>query len=440
MPTPDPQRVAELRALIADFLKKRLDDKLDKIKDDAEDAASRRADLLAQYQPSTWLEDAAQRVAQIQVVTHTLKPIHPDSKGSSLYSPPDLLPALPVVASHVLGADFAGDVVGNAAALDVYKLLKLGHQGHSLLALMQAKDADLAAAFSSEPDQAQRWMEAFAGIVQPRGRVASHTHAKQIYWLAADKLDPHDDASFHLLAPLYASSLAHRVFLTVNEHRFGDGVKEARQARREGAHSDVVLHDYPQMAIQKLGGTKPQNISQLNSERRGENILLASLPPVWLSAEVAPLLNTDSMFRRYERRPETRRLVRTLLDFLKSDPAPTVETRQQRTELVDALIDELLQFAAELRSSLPPGWSQHPECDLGAAERHWLDPEGVAAACEAGGLARPVDSAERISHGFANWLNAQLRDPLPMGDPEATEWRKRLLAEIESDNWEGVAA
>jgi CRISPR-associated protein Csy1 len=438
MPNLNPQRVAELRALIADFLKKRLDDKLDKIKDDAEDAATRRADLQSQYLPSTWLDDAAQRVAQIQVVTHTLKPIHPDARGSSLYSPPDLLPALTLVGSHVLGPDFAGDVVGNAAALDVYKLLKLDYRGTSLLALMQANDPDLAAAFSSDEELAQRWMAAFAGIVASRGRVASHTQAKQIYWPAADSPDPHDDASFHLLAPLYASSLAHRVFLSVNEHRFGDGVKEARQARREGVHADLLLHDYPQMAVQKLGGTKPQNISQLNSERRGDNILLASLPPVWLSADVTPLLNTASMLKRYERRAETRRLVKTLLDFLKSDPARNVETRRQRAELVDALIDELLQFAAELRC-LPPGWSQHPDCDLSGAEKHWLDPQGVAMASQASGLAMPTDSAERISHSFANWLNAQLRDPLPMSDTEFIEWRGLLLAEIEADDWEGVA-
>lgn len=38
---------------------------------------------------------------------------------------------------------------------------------------------------------------------------------------------------------------------------------------------------------------------------------------------------------------------------MNSDPDRTPETREHRDELVDALADELLQFAAELHS-LPP--------------------------------------------------------------------------------------
>lgn len=288
----DTQCVAELRALIAGFLKKRFDDKLEKLKDDD----PKRAELHAQFIPANWLEDAARRVNQIQAVTHSLKPIHPDAKGTSLYSPRHVSPTQPVVASHCLGNDFASDVVGNAAALDVYKFLKLEHQGRSLLALSLARDANFAAALSSDAAQAQAWMAAFAGLAERRGRAASHTLAKQLYWLTGE--DPHDDASFHLLAPLYATSLAHRVYQTVQDDRFSEEAAVARIAKKEGKYSARPVREYPQLAIQKLGGTKPQNISQLNSERRGENLLFASLPPAWRSTDVKPLLGTDSMFFR----------------------------------------------------------------------------------------------------------------------------------------------
>lgn len=115
-----------------------------------------------------------------------------------------------------------------------------------------------------------------------------------------------NDANYHLLAPLYASSLAHRVFQTINEERFGEAAKEARQARREGLFVQQAVHEYPQLVVQKLGGTKPQNISQLNSERGGNNYLLASLPPIWTSADAKRLLGTDKMFLAYGRRPAVR--------------------------------------------------------------------------------------------------------------------------------------
>lgn len=439
----DPQRVADLQAVIADFLKKRLDDKLDKIKDDPDDEAkardvrAKRDELRQAHAPLAWLEDAARRVAQIQAVTHSLKPIHPDAKGTNLYCPPAGLEAIDVVGSHALGEDFAGDVVGNAAALDVYKFLKLEHQGRSLLDLVLAGDADLAAALSDDAQQAADWMEAFAGLTRPRGRLASHTLAKQLYWLP-DDCDPHDDAQYHLLAPLYASSLAHRVWQQIQDDRFSEEAKAARQARHDGLWSDRPVREYPQLAVQQLGGTKPQNISQLNSERRGGNYLLASLPPAWRSLDIRPLLRAESMWKRYERRDEVRQTVWTLLAFLKTDPAKNVETRQRRAELVDGLIDELLQFTAELRT-IEPGWSQSPECWLSLPERHWLDPEGVAAACTAAGRPLPTDTAERISDAFALWLNARLREThsreqaLPMGDPEFLAWRRRMLEQIEAD-------
>ena len=51
--------------------------------------------------------------------------------------------------------------------------------------------------------------------------------------------------------------------------------------------------------------------------------------------------------------------------------------------------------------------------------------------------APPTDIAERISAAFANWLNAQLRDPLPMGDPEFLAWRNAMHAQIKAEEREG---
>jgi CRISPR-associated protein Csy1 len=325
-------------------------------------------------------------------------------------------------------------VVGNAAALDVYKFLKLEHEGRSLLGLSMARDADLAAALSDDATQAQGWISAFASLAGRPDRMASHTLAKQLYWPVGNDL--HDDASFHLLAPLYASSLAHRVYQTVQDDRFSEEAITARQARKEDKYSARAVREYPDLAIQKLGGTKPQNISQLNSERRGDNLLFASLPPAWRSIDVKPLLGTESMFPRFSRRPEVRKMVKALLAFLKSDPIRNLETRRRRAEWVDGIIDEFLQFCAELRS-LPQGWSQTPKCQLTDLEKHWLDPQGVTQALASAGLPLPIDTAERMSAVFANWLNAQLRDPLPMGDPEFLEWRNRIYEQIKSEEREG---
>ena len=411
-------KVAAILAVIHGFLHERLNGKLEKLSADD----SKRTELQAQFIPSIWLEDAARRVVQIQAVTHSLKPIHPDAKGSSLYRESSQLPASKSVGTHSLGASFSADVVGNAAALDVYKFLKLSHEGRSLLELAVQGDADLAAALSDDAALAKQWMAAFASLAAARGPVSSHTNAKQLYWLVGN--DAHDDSAYHLLAPLYPTSLVHRVYLQLQDDRFGEEAKAARAARKAGTHHARPVREYPQLAIQKLGGTKPQNISQLNSERRGDNCLQASVPPIWKSEDVRPLLRVDSLFKVYGRRRAVAHQARALRLFLQGDPPQNEATRRQVRDWVQSLIDELVQFQAELLT-LEPGWTQVDDCLLSAAQRAWLDPEGQVPA-----TVDQDDATDAVAADFARCVNAQLRAPLPVGDPEFLFWRKLARAQF----------
>lgn len=414
---------------IGAFISERLSAKLDKLADDD----PRRAEVLAQHEPTVWLADAARRVTQIQAVTHSLKPIHPDARGTNLYVEPSALPSLAELGSHALGEQFVGDVVGNAAALDVYKLLKLEVNGRSLLAALLAQDADALAALHKDPAQAQALRDAFVSLTQPRAEgPSSHTLAKQLYWLTGS--DACTDADYTLLAPLYATSLAHAVHAQVQEDRFGDANKAARQARRERKAHDGVFHDYPGLAVQNMGGTKPQNISQLNSERRGMNYLLSSLPPRWEASAVRLPVHAESVFDRlFIARPEVRRTLRALRQFLESEPRPNRPTRLSREALLDTLLDELVALAAELQQLLPPGWTCDDErfAKLDYQQQLWLDPLRAERPEEAQFAADWLwmDWPSAIGQAFARWLNDQLRGKLPVGDAEAREWKKELLTD-----------
>ncbi|HEY0200558.1 MAG TPA: type I-F CRISPR-associated protein Csy1 [Burkholderiaceae bacterium] len=420
---------ASCRTAISAFLQERLQAKLDKLKPDD----PQRDEVIASFAHDVWLASAAKRVEQIQAVTHSLKPIHPDARGTNLYVEPASLPPLQELGSHALGDAFAGDVVGNAAALDVYKLLKLEVNGRSLLAALLAQDADALAALHADPAQAQELRDAFVALTQPRAEgPSSHSLAKQLYWLTGDDACADDD--YTLLAPLHATSLAHAVYAQVQEDRFGDANKAARQARREHKAHDGVFHDYPGLAVQNMGGTKPQNISQLNSERRGMNYLLSSLPPQWQASVVRLPVKADSVFDRlFIARPEVRRTLRALRQFLESDPEPNLATRNRREELVDALVDELVSLAAELQQVLPPGWTQDDARfgPLNRDEQLWLDPLR-AERPDQEDFAQQwllMDWPSAIGKRFANWLNDQLRGKLPLGDAEAREWQKVLLTD-----------
>ena len=420
-----PDRRTAFRTAIEGFLKERLNGKLEKLAPDD----PKRNELAAQFVFEQWIGDAARRVSQIQAVTHSLKAMHPDARGTNLYRPPDELAHHAEISSHTLGAAFAGDVVGNAAALDVYKFLRIDVEGRPLLDAILGNDPALAAALGEDAAKVSGWIEAFAGLIQPRGELASHTRAKQLYWLAGD--DPRDDGHFHLLAPLYASSLAHAVYQTIYEDRFGEASKAARQARRDKRDHPHGYREYPDLAVQKLGGTKPQNISQLNSERRGDNYLLASLPPNWKSRAVREPFHTDSVFPRFGQRQEVRDLVHGLKAFLATDPDPTAETRERRAAYIDGLTDELVGFAAELQTALPAGWSLDPACRLVQAEQLWLDSARAEDDETFRSEWRQMRWPDEVGRRFANWLNSKLVDKLPIGDIEQRAWTGELLGHTE---------
>jgi CRISPR-associated protein Csy1 len=425
-----PPTFTSYREAIHAFLHERLHAKLEKLKADEDD---KRTEVISQHQPSAWLEDAARRVQQIQAVTHSLKPIHPDARGTNLYVEPRTLPPLAELGSHALGERFVGDVVGNAAALDVYKLLKLEVNGRSLLTALLAHDADALAALHTDPAQAEKLRDAFVSLTQPRAEgPSSHTLAKQLYWLTGT--DACDDARYTLLAPLYATSLAHAVHAQVQEDRFGEANKAARQARRERKMHDGVFHDYPGLAVQNMGGSNKQNLGLLNVARGGKNFLLSSLPPQWQASAVRLPVHAASVFDRlFIARPEVRRTVRALRVFLESEPDPILATRERREELLDTLVDELVSLAAELQQILPPGWSRDDErfADLHRSEQLWLDPLRAEQPDEADFASEwlQMDWPAAVGQRFANWLNAQLRGKLPVGDAEARAWQKELLTD-----------
>lgn len=430
-PTGTAARRDRFRQAIADFIDTRRTAKLKGREDDTAAAAK--------YEYETWLASAARRVGQIQAVTHVLKASHPDARGSSLYIPPTDLPTRDEIGSHSLGSDFTDDVVGNAAALDVFKFLKVEVDGRALLDWVKQDDPDLKQALHADANTADERMQAFGNLVRS-GAPSSHALAKQVYWLVDGR--PDDNRNFHLLQPLFSSALAHRVHADIQAARFGEGNKALRQAKKSDKPHDGIYRDYRQLAVRKMGGTKPQNISQLTSERRGTNYLLASLPPTWSRMRAITLLELESSTRQFFSFEGVRDLLRRLVQLLQSDPKRTMETRQKREAIEQALGARLPLFAATIRDQLSAGWTRDPTCELPLCEQLWLDPDRLTLNKRPAGEGGEADHAfEQAYHWgdwpddvagiFANWLNEQLRrvGVTSVGDMEYRHWARQAIVD-----------
>lgn len=431
----DFDEVGALRGLIDKFIQERLQLKLDKLKGDDDEVQAQKLSLHKAHVRETWLADAARRVQQIQLASHTLKPIHPDARGTNLYVDHPVCKDANIVGTHTLQGQRADDVVGNAAALDVFKFLKLQHKGQSMLARLSRQDDAAIYALNSDEQKATEWAQAFAGIVKGLGGAASHTLAKQLYF-------PLPDDSYHLLAPLFPTALVHGVHTHLQQARFSDAAKAARTARRAKEPHAHGYCDFPGMAVRNIGGSKPQNISQLNSERGGANYLLSSAPPVWKDQGTQPPLRVSSVFdkRSVIGRDRTVYLIAKALRLFIESVAGVdnnIHMRDKSTEMVQAIIDRVLDIATELQC-LTGGWSAEPACKLTWSQKQWLDGDALKAAqaihegqSEANG-AQPVPEAtewrDKVAEDFARWLNATLStDKIRMGDAEFSEWKHTFL-------------
>lgn len=408
-----------LREMIEQFIHERHQGKLKELRDsDTETIAA----LAEKYQVTTWLDDAARRVQQLTIVTHAVKFLNPGAQGSNIFEHNADSRCRHFASSADLKPQFTPDAVGNAAQLDVYKFLQLSHNKESLLSRMARNDAVLRKALPGNDEQKNKWTAAFCGIMQSQVSPATHTLAKQVYF-------PLSDDSYHLLAPLYPTALVNEVYLRI-QTRYSEQNKAAFKAKKEKKPSTNSHFDFPDLAVQKFGGTKPQNISQLNSERHGQAFLLASLPPLWKTAAVRAPFGVKSIFHRIAAFKTTIPL-KALKAFLTKmqDKTNTAEIRRQRENYVTEIIDLILLYASEVQQ-LPPGWSADDRCRLLPHQAYWLDPSRTGDPWVQ--QRRTIEWVDKVSLEFANWLNDSLQtEKMRFGDDERFEWKKLFENELQ---------
>ncbi|GLQ32439.1 type I-F CRISPR-associated protein Csy1 [Litoribrevibacter albus] len=425
---------------ILDYIQSRANDKLEKLEKDisklqgSDNADQSKLEALEdklrdekeKFKPVNWLTDAANRAGQIQFVTHAIKFLHSDAKGSNVYLAEDYRHTREGYVSTASIKTPALDIVGNAAALDVGKLLMLECEGKKLVDCVLADDVTPFLSIAVDQTQAESWLAGFKNAVASK-ELSSHKLAKQVYWpINTGESDSDHSHQYHLLSPLFASAFAQKVYDVRRELREVQFSKD-EELKAKG-HSR-----FPHLAVQTYGGTKPQNISQLNSQRYGKNYLLDNRPPVWTEIEKLPY-NTESVFksafpRRAYKKAKAAHRLKAYLEKVFNDPS-TFDIRQARKAGVEEIVDILLLFAAHLHTQ-PAGWTEHPECKLSLDEQLWLDP-GRAKYDEK--FRQDMEAKkwhDQVAHKFATWLNNALRSStLNPGDVEHAQWKVYVAQEL----------
>lgn len=371
-----------------------------------------------------WFEKQVKGLSKLCLATHISKGVHSGSKGDDiLFSKEEQNKRCHgYVGTHSIDSqllDITAD--NNAAKMPLMRFLDFSvtDDGSYRIRDMIVNFPDYFKDIledDAEKSSCEQLINVYLSVLSQQSR--THTNNKQVLW----PIDPEDD-NYRVLVPLYPSVLSYELYQNIQDRqRRVEQVKQARENRKKTRVIDT--------AVVKLGGTQPQNISFLNSKQAGQQWLLPSLPPRFVSRGFSLSKHSKSLFSSFAYRVRMRAMIEGLLKIFNIKPNNKA-IREARDNIIAKMLVDTFYIATELQAR-PAGWSA--DYALSESQKIWLDPRG-----ERSQQLRAINSEwkDEIAEQFALWLQSALKNAVKsahkikasdFADPEFHHW-KRLIDE-----------
>lgn len=375
------------------------------------------------YDYDYWLNNAATKmVNQVTLATHISKGVHSMSRGDSvLFKNSDNLPRHLSSSHDYQDRTDVLDVSGSAASLPLYNFINtVVTDGVTIKDLIVSSSPSLLEVLSDDPDTAQSYLDAFQGLFSKKidQPITSDLNKQLLFPTNADCLNVSSisDLGYVNVVPLYASVFSQQIRTAVNDIRFSEQNRAAitnRFASDANPDEQVPYQTVSDLAVLKLGGTKPANISKVVVMSSGEVLLLPSLPPHTVKAsqfEISKRIN--SLFENVSFGRKTKSAFYELgFAFAQYHNQANYENKQARKNALQVLLTLIFNIANELRDR-DAGWLAG--YNLTTAQTFWLDPNrGSLAGQEAYQAERDaINWQDQVLADIANHINSTLKTRL----------------------------
>lgn len=401
-------------------------------------------EIKQKFERTHWLDLAVNSMAkQLKFGTHISKGIHPDAKGDNVnFIPKQQRPntLVPLVGTHSL-ANPTLDANGNAAALPLASFFDFDvAEGVKVRDLILADNEQFIASLSDDKETASDYHARFKQVLQSTmENPMTHERNKQMLWVINDNTANHlDELQYINIIPLYPSALSYEVYLKINQLRYSDENKKALENRFKPNAQHKQYVSMKDLATVQLGGSKPQNISQLMSRQGGRNYLLPSLPPKMAqSREFALSKFTENFFHSKTLKYHIHDDFEYVIQVVK-DARNNVGVRDKRKDAIDRMLHTIFAIAHTLQDK-PAGWSK--DYALSLSQKVWLDPYRADLDGEEEFAQHKAQNEwqTEILDDFASWFNNELREQFQnlkydiadaefydIADAEFIEWKREI--------------
>ncbi|TYA40039.1 type I-F CRISPR-associated protein Csy1 [Aggregatibacter actinomycetemcomitans] len=361
------------------------------------------------YRFDVWVENAATVMAkQLYFGTHISRGIHSSSKGDNVNFQSDLTLSDTLVGSQSI-PKLELDANGNAAALPLagfFNIIFDEEKNTTLKELLLNDDSCLEGCFADDPELSKQYKICFQNalkgdLTKPR----TDERNKQLLW--ANNFDSGKNA-YICLIPLYPSSLTSHFYHKINQLRYSDYNKQSSSNRYKKDVSQLPYVSLQNIGVTVLGGTKPQNVSQLTSNQGGRNYLLPSLPPIFKSQEKIRLTQKQTTIFNRRLAYACREGLNMLYEVVEAEKNIYPE-RDKRKLALELIAHTVLMQAKYIQNNSPTGWSK--DYHLNEYQKYWLDPHRAELDGEDNfrhNIEQNHWTAEIIRQ-FALWVNACLK-------------------------------
>ncbi|MGY0399534.1 MAG: type I-F CRISPR-associated protein Csy1 [Ostreibacterium sp.] len=243
---------------------------------DEEEIRNKESECNQIFSSEQWLPNAAKRAGQISISSHPCTFSHPSARKNKNGAVTSIIAQSDYTADGFLRTGnvvaVEKDALGNAAALDVYKFLVLIMDDDQPLLDHIKQDSPLAKTLLSvESESYENLKQGFLAMTNSGGELITSSKIKQVYFPVAD--------DYHQLSILSNSGMIYEMRRRIDELRFSEKTKTLRELKRKNEYSEEGFSEIYDITTIGYGGTKPQNISVLNSQNGGKTHLLLSVPP-----------------------------------------------------------------------------------------------------------------------------------------------------------------
>ena len=394
------------------------------------------AEAKDKYSVANWIPDAATRMAkQLKFGTHISKGVHPMSRGDNIsFDKTDDL-SVTLIGTHSIESNYI-DANSSAAALPLAAFFDFEIDDTTKIRdLILVDNTDFVASLAGDQSLAKTYQQNFKAALQNViTEPVTDERNKQLLWVTnAYQGEDIDELNYINIIPLYPSVLTHEMYQRINQLKFSDENKAARDNRFKKTADQQPYISLNNLATVQLGGTKSQNVGRLNNFQSGRNYLLPSLPPILNLADSTfkPSKFANTIFAK-SLANKVNPILQDIFYVVKS-AKNTVDIRDARKEAMDEILKRIFEFANYMRNDLPAGWTKDSELD--ECEQFWLDPKRAELPDEEEWSARREQSEwhKETIHRFARWMNTLLQEKFKdirteIADPEHNQWEQDIDA------------